>query len=26
VIDANGERYRETMNTLLTASSSGESV
>ncbi|MDR2698863.1 MAG: hypothetical protein LBB30_04225 [Candidatus Methanoplasma sp.] len=26
VIDANGERYREAMNTLLTASSSGESV
>ena len=26
VIDANGEKYRDTMNTLLTASSSGESV
>ncbi|AIZ57139.1 hypothetical protein Mpt1_c12770 [Candidatus Methanoplasma termitum] len=26
VIDANGEKYRDAMNTLLTASSSGESV
>ena len=26
VIDAEGEKYRDTMNTLLTASSSGESV
>ena len=26
VIDANGEKYRDCMNTLLTASSSGESV
>jgi len=26
VIEANGERYRDAMNTLLTASSSGESV
>jgi len=26
VIDANGDKYRDAMNTLLTASSSGESV
>lgn len=26
VVDANGEKYRDAMNTLLTASSSGESV